>query len=159
MAGKKRTDNKGRILRDNEHQRKDGKYEYKYFAGGQRKTVYSWRLVPSDRTPKGKRDDLSLREKEKEIDEQIPKPEIHSQVLEDESIQTLDEKDGLFNKLKIEDIRTFDANSKDAMEKRAIENGLLDKALENAKAIIYKLIDNDIVKELEYDIMFEVIEE
>ena len=45
------------------------------------------------------------------------------------------------------------------MEKRAIENGLLDKALENAKAIIRKLIDNDIVKELEYDITFEVIEE
>lgn len=71
MAGKKRTDNKGRILRDNEHQRRDGKYEYKYFAGGQRKTVYSWRLVPTDRTPKGKRDDLSLREKEKAIEKDL----------------------------------------------------------------------------------------
>ena len=26
----KRKDSKGRILRDNEYQRKDGKYEYKY---------------------------------------------------------------------------------------------------------------------------------
>ncbi len=95
----------------------------------------------------------------KEIVVHIPKAEILSHEVDDESIETLDEKDGLFNKLKIDDIRAFDANSKDAMEKRAIENGLLDKALENAKAIIRKLIDNDIVKELEYDITFEVIEE
>lgn len=67
----KRKDNRGRILRDNEHQRKDGKYEYKYFYAGQRKTVYSWKLVPTDRTPAGKRDDLSLREKEKAIERDI----------------------------------------------------------------------------------------
>ena len=99
-----------------------------------------------------------VNESEKKIVVHIPKAEILSHEVDDESIETLDEKDGLFNKLKI-DIRAFDANSKDAMEKRAIENGLLDKALENAKAIIRKLIDNDIVKELEYDITFEVIEE
>lgn len=100
-----------------------------------------------------------VNETEKEIVVHIPKAEILSHVVDDESIETLDEKDGLFNKLKIEDIRAFDANSKDAMERRAIENGLLEKALENAKAIIYKLIDNDIVKELGYNITFEVIEE
>lgn len=100
-----------------------------------------------------------VNETEKEIVVHIPKAEILAHVVDDESIETLDEKDGLFNKLKIEDIRAFDANSKDAMERRAIENGLLDKALENAKAIIHKLIDNDIVKELGYDITFEVIEE
>lgn len=100
-----------------------------------------------------------VNETKKEIVVHIPKAEILSHEVDDESIETLDEKDGLFNKLKIDDIRAFDANSKDAMEKRAIENGLLDKALENAKAIIRKLIDNDIVKELEYDITFEVIEE
>lgn len=100
-----------------------------------------------------------VNESVKKIVVHIPKAEILSHEVDDESIETLDEKDGLFNKLKIDDIRAFDANSKDAMEKRAIENGLLDKALENAKAIIRKLIDNDIVKELEYDITFEVIEE
>lgn len=100
-----------------------------------------------------------VNETEKEIVVHIPKAEILSHVVDDESIETLDEKDGLFNKLKIEDIRAFDANSKDAMERRAIENGLLEKALENAKAIIYKLIDNDIVKELGYNITFEMIEE
>ncbi len=71
MAGKKRTDNKGRILRDGERQRSDGKYEYRYDYAGQRRSVYSWRLVPTDRNPKGKRDDLSLREKEKAIERDL----------------------------------------------------------------------------------------
>ena len=30
----KRKDNKGRILKDNEYQRSNGQYEYKYFFGG-----------------------------------------------------------------------------------------------------------------------------
>lgn len=67
MAGK-RKDSKGRILRDGERQRSDGKYEYRYGYAGQRRSVYSWKLVPTDRTPAGKRDDLSLREKEKAIE-------------------------------------------------------------------------------------------
>ena len=34
---------------------------------GKTKHVYAWKLLPTDRTPKGKRDDLSLREKERII--------------------------------------------------------------------------------------------
>ena len=89
----------------------------------------------------------------------IPKAKIFSHEIKAESIETLDEKDGLFNKLKVEDVREFDAISKDAMEQRAIENGLLDKAFENAKEIIYKLIDTDVVEESEYTIAFKIIEE
>ena len=96
---------------------------------------------------------------EKEIVVHIPKAEILSHEIDEDSIETLDEKNGLFNPIKIEDIREFDAISKEAMEQRAIENGLLDKAFENAKAIIYRLIDTEIVEELEYTIVFEVIEE
>ena len=57
------------------------------------------------------------------------------------------------------DIREFDAISKDAMEQRAIDNGILDKAFENAKEIIYQLVHTELVEELEYTITFEVIEE
>lgn len=65
---KRRRDKKGRILKNNEYQRKDGKYEYKYEdTDGGRKSVYSWRLVETDVTPAGKRHDKSLREKEEEI--------------------------------------------------------------------------------------------
>ncbi len=72
----KRRDNKKRILRNGESQRKDGRYAFKYIdATGKQQFVYSWKLEKTDRTPVGKKDDLSLREKEKliqkDIDDQI----------------------------------------------------------------------------------------
>ena len=60
----KRRDSKNRILRTGESQRKDGRYAYKYIdAFGKPQFVYAWKLVPTDRTPAGKREDISLREK------------------------------------------------------------------------------------------------
>ena len=68
----KRKDSRGRVLNDGEIQRKDGKYAYQYVdVSGKRKTVYSWRLIESDRTPAGKKKDEPLREKEKKIKEDI----------------------------------------------------------------------------------------
>lgn len=92
---------------------------------------------------------------DKEIIVHMPDAKILSHEIDEESIQTLDEKNGLFNSIKVDDIREFDAIGKEAMEQRAIENGLLDKAYENAKSIIYKLIDTGVVEELEYTITFE----
>lgn len=67
-----RKDNKGRKLWTGESQRKDGKYEYKYQdALGNRRTVYSWKLTDSDTIPKGKQNDISLREKEKQIQREL----------------------------------------------------------------------------------------
>jgi len=64
----KRRDNKGRILNTGESQRKDGRYTYKYVdTFGKPQFVYSWKLVTTDKTPTGKRNDISLREKEKDI--------------------------------------------------------------------------------------------
>ena len=64
----KRRDNRGRILRNGESQRQDGRYAYKYKdLNGDTKFVYSWRLDKNDRTPPGKAREPSLREKEKKI--------------------------------------------------------------------------------------------
>ena len=64
----KRRDNKGRLLKTGESQRADGRYLYKYVdAQGQTRYVYSWKLVPTDTVPKGKRNGKSLRELEAEI--------------------------------------------------------------------------------------------
>ena len=64
----RRKDVKGRNLKDGEIQLADGRYKFQYTdTSGQRRAVYSWRLLPTDRTPPGKRDGLSLREKEDEI--------------------------------------------------------------------------------------------
>ena len=63
-----RKDNMGRNLRSGESQRKDGRYSYKYLDPlGQPHFVYSWRLLKSDVTPKGKKPGPSLREMEEEI--------------------------------------------------------------------------------------------
>lgn len=64
----KRRDSKNRVLQSGESQRPDGRYQYKYInANGEPKFVYSWKLVPTDKIPAGKRADLSLREKIKQI--------------------------------------------------------------------------------------------
>ena len=67
----KRTDHKGRLLHNGESQRKDGRYAYKYIENGVPKFIYSWKLVSSDRVPKGKRDCVSLREKIKQIQKDL----------------------------------------------------------------------------------------
>ena len=79
---------------------------------------------------------VEINDASKEITIHMPKAEILSHEINSDSIETLDEKDGLFNPVKVEDVQAFDAVSKNTMEKRAIENGLLDKAFDNAKEII-----------------------
>ena len=64
----KRRDKRNRILREGEYQRADGRYRYRYIDEvGKEKWVYSWRLDKNDPTPRGKKWELSLREKEKQI--------------------------------------------------------------------------------------------
>lgn len=68
----KRRDSKGRLLKSGESQRADGRYAYKYTDTlGEQKFVYSWKLVPTDKIPAGKRPDISLREKIKQIEKDI----------------------------------------------------------------------------------------
>ena len=67
-----RKDSKNRNLKQNEEQIKDGRYRYRYTDKyGKRHTIYAWKLVPTDKTPVGKKEDLSLREKIREIEKNI----------------------------------------------------------------------------------------
>ena len=64
----KRRDSKGRILRNGEIQMKNGRYRYKYVNHfGEQKYVYSWRLDVHDPQQADKPIEISLREKEKQI--------------------------------------------------------------------------------------------
>ena len=64
----KRKDTKGRILRDGEIQKADGRYEYRYYdVNNYRRSIYSWRLTETDVAPEGKRDCQSLREMERQL--------------------------------------------------------------------------------------------
>ena len=68
----KRRDNRNRILHNGESQRQDGRYDYKdKNINGETKFVYSWRLDKNDRAPAGKPRDLSLREKERQIQQDL----------------------------------------------------------------------------------------
>ena len=69
----KRRDNKGRILRSGESQKKNGRYVYQYTDfTGKRRCIYSNRLEKTDSYPDDSRKrELSLREKEKEIKDKL----------------------------------------------------------------------------------------
>lgn len=68
----KRRDHRGRVLRFGESQRSDGRYAFEYQDNdGKYKFVYSWRLDKNDRTPAGRKPELSLREKERQIEHDL----------------------------------------------------------------------------------------
>ncbi len=85
----------------------------------------------------------------------IPEAEILSHEVDENSVETLNQTDGLFNPVKVEDVRSFDAESKAAMEKRAIENDLLIKAYDNAKRVISTLVNAVPGVKETYTIQFE----
>lgn len=66
----RRRDHKNRVLRPRESQQPDGRYRYTYYASGKQKSLYSWKLEPTDKMPVGKRPDISLREKVAELQRQ-----------------------------------------------------------------------------------------
>ncbi len=68
----KRRDSRGRILRNGEIQTSGGRYRYKYTdASGKPRYIYSWRLNKNDYMPAGKKNELSLREKERLVEADI----------------------------------------------------------------------------------------
>lgn len=88
----------------------------------------------------------------------LPQAEIQSHTIDDENAEVLAENDGLLNPVRVEDKVQFDAETKKEMEKRAKQNGLLEKAQENAEEVISKLLNaNPDIKE-NYSIEFEIIQ-
>ena len=67
----KRRDKKNRVLHNGEIQKEDGRYRYKYIVNGKEMYLYSWRLVESDPMPVGKRPGPSLRELEKQVNNNL----------------------------------------------------------------------------------------
>lgn len=79
-------------------------------------------------------------EENKTIHVYLPQVKILSYEINDDSVEVVDEKDNIFNNITIEDKVAFDAKTKEAMKTRAIENGLLEKARENAEDILTRLL-------------------
>ena len=69
---KERRDSKNRLLGKGEYQKEDGRYMYRYTdINGKARFVYSWTLVKTDRTPKGRTPGVCLRDLEKQIADQL----------------------------------------------------------------------------------------
>lgn len=89
----------------------------------------------------------------------LPAAKILSHEIDETSFETLDEKAGLFNPIRADDVITLERVSKDAMERRAIESGLLEKAEENARATIAGLMNANPKIRDNYTVLFERIAE
>lgn len=99
---------------------------------------------------------IQINESDKKIIVALPPAEILSYSVNSDSVELLNEKDNIFNNISVSDKVGFDAKTEEAMKKRAIENGLLEKALENAKDILQRLIQADPAVNSEYVIEFVV---
>lgn len=70
----------------------------------------------------------------------IPKAKILSHEIDEETCEILNEKDGFFNRVTVEDDVELRKISKTAMETRAIENGILEKAQKQVEIVINNLL-------------------
>ena len=152
-----RKDNKGRILRTGESQRKDGSYMYRYTdPSGKRITVYSWRLTESDKNPVGKKSEKSLRSIEQDIvKEQYVQSSVTVNTLFD---SFLDYRTDLKQSTKSNYICLYDAHVRNTIgNKQAdrvkytdiyslyldlIENGLKIATVKTINTILYQLFYN-----------------
>lgn len=66
----------------------------------------------------------------------LPEAQILSHEMDEESLRVFDETKNIFNPITIEDYNGFLADEKDAVEAKAVANGLLDTAKDNAKTAL-----------------------
>lgn len=70
----------------------------------------------------------------------LPKAKILSHDPDLDSAEVVDQKNGLFNPVTVEDQTKFSAECEKAMEAKAIERGLLEQAQENAEKLLEELL-------------------
>ena len=100
---------------------------------------------------------IDVNQDEKKITVSVPTAEILSYQIDTDSVEVLDEKDNIFNKISVDDKIKFDAATEEAMKQRAIENGLLEKAQANAEDILLRLLQANPAIGTEYTIEFVTI--
>ncbi len=101
-------------------------------------------------------DDIRVRrdEEKKLIYVTIPRAEILDVVIDYDSFQEIDSKQGIWSKIKLSDINKAMQELVKKAELNALEKGVLKKADENAELVLERLV-KDIIESSEYDIIFE----
>lgn len=87
----------------------------------------------------------------------IPNAKILSHETDENSVEIFDENNNIFNPITLEDYSSFFAESKLEMEQRALDNGILNDAIENAKNVISQILNSDEDIQNLYTIKFELI--
>lgn len=77
---------------------------------------------------------------DEEITVTLPESRIISHEIPEDSLEVFDESDNLFNHITIEDYTAFTRDQKSAMEQRAVDGGLLDRADQEARTAVNSLL-------------------
>ena len=75
-----------------------------------------------------------------EVTVTLPESRIISHEIPEDSLEVFDESDNLFNHITIEDYNAFTRDQKSAMEQRAVDGGLLDRANQEARTAVDSLL-------------------
>ncbi|MBU5668542.1 DUF4230 domain-containing protein [Peptoniphilus sp. MSJ-1] len=102
-------------------------------------------------------DKLNVSVSDKKIDIKIPKAEILSHEIDENSLKVFDERESIFNRIDIEDYNNFSKDQKKEVENKAVQNGLLEEAQDEAEKAIYSLLSTDTVLK-DYEINFGIDE-
>ena len=84
--------------------------------------------------------EIRVSEAAKSVTVTVPRSKIISHEIPEEGFRALDEKNGLFNRIHIDDITQFRQTQKDAMESKAVDLGLPRQAQEQSGAVIEALL-------------------
>lgn len=84
--------------------------------------------------------EIDVAEETKTITIKIPESTITDNYIPQDSIEVLEVKDGLFNEVTFDNYNDFVSEQKAAMEKKAIEQGLLEKANDEAKTLVENFV-------------------
>lgn len=104
-----------------------------------------------------KLDEVSIEvdEETKKITVWMPKAEILSYEVDNDSVEILDEQNNIFNNITVDDKVQFDGKTEAAMKQRAIENGILENAQKNAQDILRRLLISNSAIGTDYTIVFQ----
>lgn len=81
------------------------------------------------------------------IDIKLPPAKILAHEIDENSIKIFNEKNSIFNPLKVDDMKDFTIDQKEKVEKDAIKKGLLDQAFTKAQESIMEILSIDKINE------------
>lgn len=101
---------------------------------------------------------IDVEKKENVITIKLPKAEIRSSEIDEDSFKLYDETNNIFNPIGVKDVNDSFADMKKSEENAAVEKGLLLWADDNAKVLVESFLKNAFDVS-EYEIKFAVVQE